>query len=272
MKPNVCDAHVLITSHNRREKTLNLLKQLTTMTKLNLQIWLVDDGSTDGTYEHIKRLYPMVNLIHGDGNLYWAKGMKKAEQACLFSGIRSEYILMMNDDINIFESKIYNLFQYAREKHVNVVGQFISPTSGSIEYGGLKKQGIHPMNYKLITIIEDEHEPDVFHCNFALIKSEDYFTVGGIDGKFEHAYADFDLAIRLKKFNSKTHIYPEVIGFCEDTTLMEILSKKQKLKILFSKKGRPLKSQYYFLRKHTNSFLLALFFTITPYIKAVLTR
>ena len=54
---------VLLTCHNRKEKTLACLKHLYESEKdcsfeLDMEVYVTDDGSDDGTYEAIRDLHP----------------------------------------------------------------------------------------------------------------------------------------------------------------------------------------------------------------------
>ena len=72
---------VLITSYNRREKTLVCLKNLMEqkgVPGLALSIFLVDDNSSDGTTAAVNAAYPSVTVIKGTGQLFWAGGMRTA--------------------------------------------------------------------------------------------------------------------------------------------------------------------------------------------------
>ena len=64
---------VLLTVHDRKNKTLRCLENLYKQVLpnyLRLDIYLTDDGCTDGTPEAIKRQFPKVHIIKGDGNLF----------------------------------------------------------------------------------------------------------------------------------------------------------------------------------------------------------
>lgn len=65
---------VLLTVFNRKEKTLqclgNLYRQLP-IQGYNVDIYLTNDGCTDGTPEAIAQKFPEVNIIHSKGNLFW---------------------------------------------------------------------------------------------------------------------------------------------------------------------------------------------------------
>ena len=65
---------ILITVHNRKEKTLACLKNLYAQQLPNaveIEVYLTDDSCTDGTVEAIRIHYPQTNIIKGDGNLFW---------------------------------------------------------------------------------------------------------------------------------------------------------------------------------------------------------
>jgi GT2 family glycosyltransferase len=92
---------VLLTCHNRKEKTLQCLDALYAQQGLEeyftIEVYLVDDASTDGTAAAITASFPNVHIIQGDGNLYWNRGMHLAWNTA--SKARDfDYYLWLNDD------------------------------------------------------------------------------------------------------------------------------------------------------------------------------
>ena len=72
---------ILLTSYNRKEKTLACLRSVysqESINTVNVEIYLVDDNSTDGTGEAVKTEFPNVNVFKGSGDLFWAGGMRYA--------------------------------------------------------------------------------------------------------------------------------------------------------------------------------------------------
>ena len=61
---------ILMTCYNRKEKTMaslaGIFKQKI-LENIQLQVYLVDDGSADGTSEAVAQTYPQVKIIPGDG-------------------------------------------------------------------------------------------------------------------------------------------------------------------------------------------------------------
>lgn len=74
---------IIIPVHNRRDLTLACLRHLRTVGDLGrFAVVIVDDGCTDGTVDAVRAEFPAVEILRGDGNLWWtgaiALGMKHA--------------------------------------------------------------------------------------------------------------------------------------------------------------------------------------------------
>ena len=68
---------VLLTVFNRKEKTLKCLSRLFAqlpVEDLQIDVFLTDDGCTDGTAEAVENLFPSVHTLKGNGDLYWNRG------------------------------------------------------------------------------------------------------------------------------------------------------------------------------------------------------
>ncbi|NEP47383.1 MAG: glycosyltransferase [Moorea sp. SIO3C2] len=73
---------LIIPVRNRQHYTQNILSQIfQQIPQANndntsvISVIIVDDDSTDGTREMIRRQFPNVYLIEGDGNLWWTGGI-----------------------------------------------------------------------------------------------------------------------------------------------------------------------------------------------------
>ena len=92
---------VLITCHNRASQTIHCLKQLFNQRGLGhefiLDLYLVDDNSSDGTADLIHAQFPLVNIIKGTGELYWNRGMHLAWETAAQKGTYTWYL---NNNLN----------------------------------------------------------------------------------------------------------------------------------------------------------------------------
>ena len=68
---------IVIPIYNRKELTLACLASFAKQTYSEYELVIVDDGSTDGSQEAIKKIYPEATVIQGNGNWWWAKSVNE---------------------------------------------------------------------------------------------------------------------------------------------------------------------------------------------------
>lgn len=192
---------VLTTCHNRREMTLRCLRSLEWQSRgveCAIEVFLVDDGSTDGTGESVRSLsaeWPAerfsVCLIRGNGFLYWAKGMECAWRVA--SKVGYDGYLWLNDDVDLMPDAIKTLLRSCASVPSAVIVGEVKNSRGAIIYG---KRG------------------DLFTGNFVYVPRAVYEKVGIICGQYHHAWADSDYALRCKRLGVEIESCG-VVGQCE---------------------------------------------------------
>ena len=104
---------VLLTCHNRKAKTLDCLASFYRAVfpaGYTFDIFLTDDGSTDGTKDAVKKLYPQITIINGSGNLFWAGGMRLAWETAM-GEYSYDAFLLLNDDVMLNSRFLLNLMK-----------------------------------------------------------------------------------------------------------------------------------------------------------------
>ena len=198
---------VIMTSFNRREKTMECLAALNANRNIGhveLNAVLVDDGSTDGTAEAVSQAYPWVRLVHGDGSLFWCRGMHRAFGTAMQHDF--DYYLWLNDDTMLFADALSRLLDCAvmqrklTDKPVIVVGSTVDEQSGKLTYGGERRAAWwRRTSFVKVRPGEQAQLCESMNGNIVLIPAESAHRVGNLDPVFEHAMGDTDYALRANK-------------------------------------------------------------------------
>ena len=264
------------TSHNRRQKTIAALESFFAQTGPGFQLRavLADDRSTDGTASTVAAAFPAVDVLDGTGSLFWARGMAAAEQKAVTYD--PDYLLWLNDDVTLFPGSLDRLVAVAEQSRpgpVVVAGAVQDPVTSATTYGGVVRRDWHPMRYALAEPQDAVIEVDTVHGNVLLVPRETYRLLGGIDGVFEHAYADFDYGLRLRDIGGRCLLAPGHAGTCEQNmaahpTILDTGRWQDRWRFTLSPKGRPIRSQVRYLKRHGGPAWPV--FAASPYLRTLL--
>lgn len=245
---------VILTVHNRKDKTLNCLKSLhQNLHEENLEIFLTDDGCTDGTKEAVLKEFPSIKIIEGDGSLFWNRGMIAAWKAA--TQINPDYYLWLNDDTILFNNAIKELTDTSKLYDDNniIVGQTCDTIDKTlITYGGRSKKRKHPL------IKNDTNKPikcDTFNGNIVLIPKNIYERIGMLDPFFHHSFGDIEYGLRALKAGISSYIAPGYLGECSRNNPIPIFQRKgkklkERIKLLYSPLGHNPIEEFYITQKY----------------------
>jgi GT2 family glycosyltransferase len=219
--PNITIA-TLITCHNRKQKTLDSLNSLFTQNdraEISLAVYLVDDGSTDGTAAAVKQAYPQTHLIQGDGNLFWNGGMRMAFAAALDRDY--DYYLWLNDDTILYPNAVWELLQTSVEVLARgsspaiIVGSTCDPETGIFTYGGMVRESWwRPLRFPFLKPGKEPKRCDTINGNCVLIPRAVVRVVGNLDPAFTHYMGDLDYGLRTQQQGCTVWIAPGYVGTC----------------------------------------------------------
>ena len=120
IKNNFLSIWAVVPCFNRTICTLRFLRYFSRQDYPNLQVVIIDDGSTDNTGLNVTFNYPNVHVIHGDGNLWWSGGTNLGVKYALKHG--ADYILTINDDSEYNEYLVSSLYNIAKLNDNYIVG------------------------------------------------------------------------------------------------------------------------------------------------------
>ncbi len=266
---------VLITCHNRKVKTLACLQTFYNADKpsdFEFDLYVVDDGSTDGTSEAIMHHYPDVHIIKGDGSLFWAGGMRLAWRTALEM---SQYygFLLLNDDVLLNKDFISNLIitdDFAL-KQDGKTGIYSSATIDGITkkftYGGYNvSKKFFKMRNHFVIPTDSPQRCDLTNANILWISKETVDALGILDEKYTHAIADFDYSLQAIKKGIPVYLTPNFGGVCvNDHTATQISASaplKERIAYLKSPKGMGYSEYLFYIKRHFPLFLPIEFVTL----------
>ena len=212
---------VLMTCHNRVETTLECLRRLMPQLSLSDKVFLVDDGSTDGTGARVRSAYPTVHVIDGDGSLYWAKGMRKAWDVAEEDGIYDFY-LWLNDDVKLHDNAIEEII-----RDMELASSPSCVVVGACEYGGCCTYSATDANdCRIVPNGNPQRAAGWLNGNVVLVPRVVSKRIGRISSDYSHARADYDYAERLKLVNIPFFVSSHYVGICPFDFRKKIQGKK----------------------------------------------
>lgn len=270
---------VLITSHNRRDKTLTSLRCLflnQLSSKICFHVILVDDGSTDGTSDAVLSEFPDVEILKGDGNLFWNRGMHRAFSRAIKRDC--DFYLWLNDDTVLDNDAIIKLVDTYKSLSLIYCDNFVVVGStrdehGKLSYGGsVSTSRFRRFQYRKVWDSTVPVECEVMNGNCVLIPKSVVEVVGNLDPVFEHAMGDTDYSLRIRQAGGRVFLAPGFVGECSNnpvsnTFIDKKLSRSARFKHIKSRKGLPVRSWLCFTRRH-GGILWPVYF-IWPYFKTL---
>ena len=175
---------VLITCHNRKDVTLSCLGRLFSIRR-DIDVYCVDDSSADGTAEAIRDGFPQVNLISGDGNLFWCRGMRKAWVEASKSK-DYDFYFWLNDDLLLYDDSFEEMLQCSGlMNHMAIIAGLVQETTTKIViYGGFDK------SKHLIEANGTLNEVNNLNGNFVLVPKYVFEKIGVFDPVYHHDLGD----------------------------------------------------------------------------------
>lgn len=241
---------IVIPTYNRKDKLVRLIKTIleSDYPKDKLEIIVVDDASTDNTYNYVKRLFPQIKVIRNEKERLLAESRN--------TGIRAshgKYIFLIDDDNVVDKSTIKELVEFM-EKHpkVGVAGPIMYFLSDPkrIWCAGIRRSywttitkliGFNSIdNGQFRKPYESEDFPNAF-----IVRREIFKKVGLFNSRlFPIHYDEADFCQRVRKIGYKVMVVPSAriwhdIALPEQSR-MSILHLKSPLRAYYVTRNRVL--------------------------------
>lgn len=248
-RPGVVRIEIVTPVHNRRALTLGCLESIAGLSRegLDLHVVIVDDGSTDGTAEAIAAAHPEVEVIRGDGHLWFTEGTNVGVRRALERN--PDFILMINDD-QVFDAEcVRHLVDTALAFPRSVVGSllqlwdqpdrlFQTAPVWDTWRGGWR----HWHHQSSTTVPDRPWTVDLIVGNCVLVPAAAFRECGLMDAKRFPNFGDAEFTPRLRKAGWRLVIDPRAVVRCLPNTppaSPRAMSWTTRLRTLLVDRGHP---------------------------------
>ena len=225
---------VLYTCFNRKAQTLSSLKCLysslenynsTAKEKICITIYLTNDGCTDGTAEAINAVYPKkdIKILDGDGNLYWAGGMRLAWNEALKRHDEWDFYLLINDDTDLFDECLEELmdthsycFQKNGKSGIYSGATCAKSNNKKTTYGGNVITNRFLGNTHRLSPSGTPQLVDVANANILMVSKSVVDRIGIFYDGYRHGNADYDYSMSARRHGIPVYITGRFCGACEN--------------------------------------------------------
>lgn len=228
MVENEPEVSIIILSYNTKSLLRSCLQSVNRSEKhFAFEIIVVDNASSDGSPQMVKKQFPWVKLILSDKNLGFAGGNNLGLKQA-----KGEYILFLNSDTEITREavkKMVNFFEQNQKigasspKAMLFTGGidpdchrgFPTPWASFCYFLGFErlfpKSRLFGQYHKFYLDLEKPHEIDAGFGTFMFVRRKALKEAGNWDEKYFFYGEDLDLFYRIKKAGWKIMFYPEVL-------------------------------------------------------------
>ena len=217
-----------IVTYNNKRTINDTLKTIFEFTKdIDFKLYVVDNGSTDGTVELIKENYPQINLIQTGENIGFGKGHNH-----IIDELDSKYHFIINPDIILCDNVIRKIAEYfENNSDAGIVSPKICFPDGRLQILGKRNP---KLKYLVASRLRNDEQPGKVLSEYAMletgldkemdievasgcffgIRTDLFRQIGGFDDRYFMYFEDFDLSRFINKI-SKVRYYPEAVIYHE---------------------------------------------------------
>jgi GT2 family glycosyltransferase len=251
------DLSVIIVNWNTKDLLCQCIDSLTqTLKKIDTEIFVVDNGSTDGSVAAVREKFPEVRLIENPVNMGFAGANNQA-----ISLSTGEYLLFLNPDTRVKDEAISTMFSFMRSHaKAGLVGAQLLNADGSKQnsIANFPSLATELLNKSLLRRLfpekfpgKERDYPDPVEVESVigacmLVKRETVEQVGLLDEGYFLFLEETDWCFRAKKAGWKIYHIPQAEIFHFQGKSAE--AQKAKVRIEYYR------SRYHYFRKNRGSF------------------
>jgi len=212
---------VVIVTYNGKHYMKECLESLAKQTHLPLEVIVVDNNSSDGTVDFIKKNFPEVKLIENKKNVFFAPANNQGIEKALKNN--PDYVFLLNQD-TVCDRNCLKEFSKEAEKKDLVLSQsllmhhpktdLIQNSGNNLHFLGFGYSSNYKIKRKEISFSKDKLPSVTYGSGAALfIKTSFIKKHGGLDEKIFMYHEDTDISLRARMLGKDVKLIPQSIVY-----------------------------------------------------------
>jgi len=192
----------VVLNWNRKDDALSCLDSLRSqrVDGWRHEVILVDNGSSDGTTEAVRALWPEIQVLALPENVGFAAGINRGIEAALDQG--AEWTLLVNNDAVAPDGLLAELLRAARDPAVGFATPTIvyadDPSRVWPSAGTRRRLTLAPIDTTADPPSAEAYDVEWATACCLLVRSNVWRSVGLFDERYRFYYEDHDLSIRAR--------------------------------------------------------------------------
>lgn len=228
--------HVVVVNFKTADMTTDAIRSVvaSALPGRDLRLWIVDNGSQDGSADVLRSRFPDLRLIESERNLGFAGGnnlaLREIRLLKSHADLVDSFVLLLNSDVEVEPDAVATCLRFMEEHSgAGVVGPKVVLPNGTLDLAcrrgfptplnafwkltGLSKR--YPRSrrfagYNLTYLDEDETaEVDSVGGAFMLVRMAAIEAAGLLDERFFMYGEDLDWSYRIKAHGWRVFYHPE---------------------------------------------------------------
>lgn len=254
------DLSFIIVNWNTRGSLLNCLESVTRSLSENWthEIFVVDNGSTDGSVEEVQRAYPNVIVLENPKNLGFARANNQALRLA-----QGRFLVLLNTDMRFAPGALNTLVDFiAEHSGAGMVGGQLLNRDGSRQnsFSTFPSLATELLNKSMLKILfpwwfpgkskkfKEPAKVDSLIGACMVVRASALKEVGLMDEAFFLFFEETDWCLRLRKAGWEIYLVPDAVIFHAQGRSVEQDKKNAVLEYY--------RSRYLYFRKHKPGYQL----------------
>lgn len=234
---------IIIVNYNTKELTFECIKSIYQQTKdVEFQIILVDNASSDGSADYLRKSFPLIDIIESSSNLGFGRANNLGNKIA-----KGDFLFLLNSDTKLIENSILKLHKFFIENqtvlNLGVVGCKLIDSNFQLNYCGgdfptIKKTVINKILgslFRIPALFSKKYFPLVFYRIKEIVvkkppyrfnENVPYFEVDQVIGA--------NLFMRRSLFNKFEGFSNDFFMYAEETDLQKRIANAGFSRIIYT--------------------------------------